>query len=102
MMTEWAYLRKELDRVEGRVMDFGWFAGWRVEQVNRVNRSYLFWCLEAVPMRAELRRTILRVLVYGTRGGHKPGRHDTAVADEQHKTAFSSSSDPPGTLSATP
>jgi hypothetical protein len=62
MMSDWTHLRNELDRVEGRVMDFGWFAGWRVEQVNLVNRGYLFWCLDTVPMRAELRRTILRVL----------------------------------------
>lgn len=62
MSDDWTYLKRELDRVEGRVLDFGFFAGWRVEQVGRVNRGYLAWCLAAVPLRTELRRTILRVL----------------------------------------
>ena len=62
MNDDWKYLKWELDRVEGRVFDFGTFAGWRVEQVGRVDRRYLLWCLDAVPLRAELRRTILRVL----------------------------------------
>jgi len=33
-----------------------------VERVGLVNRGYLYWCLEAVPLHPELRRTILRVL----------------------------------------
>lgn len=68
MNRDWDYLKKELDRVEGRVIDFGAYAGWRVEQVGRVNRGYLFWCLDALPLRAELRQTILRVLSRPTTG----------------------------------
>ncbi len=62
MIDDWTYLKRELDRVEGRTFQFGTYYGWSVEQVGRVNRSYLFWCLDAVPLRAELRRTILRFL----------------------------------------
>lgn len=59
MNSEWTHLKRELDRVEGRVIDFGSYAGWRVEAVPR---DYLAWCLHAVPLRLELRRTICRVL----------------------------------------
>jgi hypothetical protein len=100
MIDDWTYLRRELDRVEGRTFRFGTYDGWTVERVSRVDRRYLFWCLEAVPLRDELRRTIIRVLVRGTRCGGKPGRQDTA--DEQRRTVLTSSSDPPGTPSATP
>jgi hypothetical protein len=100
MIDDWTDLKRELDRVEGRTFRFGTYDGWSVERVNLVDRRYLFWCLEAVPLRDELRRTILRVLVRGTRSGGKPGRHD--AADEKRKAVLSSSSDPPGTLSATP
>lgn len=59
MMSDLTYLKKELDRVEGRVIDFGSFAGCRVETVPR---DYLAWCLCSVPLRPELLRSILRVL----------------------------------------
>jgi hypothetical protein len=59
MMSDLTYLKKELDRVEGRVIDFGSFAGCRVEAVPR---DYLAWCLCSVPLRPELFRSILRVL----------------------------------------
>src|SRR4051812_23383838 len=62
MNDDWMKLKHELDRLEGRILDFGSFFGWRVEQVCNVNRGYLFWCLEAAPLRHELRKTILRVL----------------------------------------
>jgi hypothetical protein len=62
MDDDWTYLKRELDRVEGRVFDFGTFAGWRVEQVGRVDRRYLLWCLDAVPLRHELRQAILGIL----------------------------------------
>ncbi len=60
-------LRKELDRVEGRVFDFGSFRGWTVENVARVNPSYLYWCLETVSLRPALARSILRVLAQARR-----------------------------------
>ena len=52
-------LQRELDRLLGRVLDFGSFRGWRVEHVPR---SYLLWCVQSVPLRPELRRSILKVL----------------------------------------
>jgi hypothetical protein len=68
MLDDFTHLRHELDRVEGRIFDFGAFSGWPVEQVGRVNRGYLLWCLQEIPLRHELRRTILRVLA-GTVAG---------------------------------
>ena len=62
MNDDLIWLRKELDRVEGRVLDFGCFSGWRVEHVCGVNRRYLRWYLSTVPLRPEVRKTILRVL----------------------------------------
>lgn len=59
MSDDWTYLERELDRIEGRTIDFGTFIGWRVEQVPR---DYLAWCLCSVPLRPELRRSILRAL----------------------------------------
>ncbi len=53
------YLRKVLDRLLGRVLDFGCFSGWSVEAVPR---DYLAWCLNAIPLRAEVRTSIRRVL----------------------------------------
>jgi hypothetical protein len=74
MIDDWTYLKRELDRVEGRTFRFGTYDGWTVERVNLVDRRYLFWCLETVPLRDELRRTILRVLVHGSRAGDKHRR----------------------------
>ena len=62
MNTDWLYLKKELDRVEGRVIDFGSYAGWPVQRVVQIDRGYLFWCLRSVPLRPELHRSILRTL----------------------------------------
>jgi hypothetical protein len=59
MNEDWLSLKKELDRLEGRVLDFGSFSGCRIESVPH---DYLLWCLAAVPLRAEVRRTVLRVL----------------------------------------
>jgi hypothetical protein len=75
MIDDWTYLKRELDRVEGRTFRFGTYDGWSVERVGVVNRDYLFWCLEAVPMRAELRRTILRVLSRPRSGADPRGNH---------------------------
>ncbi len=62
MEDDMMFFRRELNRLEGRVLDFGSYAGWLVEEVGRVNRPYLVWCLDAVPLRPEVRNTILRVL----------------------------------------
>lgn len=62
MSSDWLYLKRELDRVEGRVIDFGTYAGWPVERVGQVDRGYLIWCLRNLPLRSELYRSILRTL----------------------------------------
>jgi hypothetical protein len=37
MNDDWLQLKRELDRVDGRIFDFGSFSGWRVEQVCTAN-----------------------------------------------------------------
>lgn len=75
MKDDWTYLQKKLDRLDGNRMTFGSFKGWRVEAIPR---DYLLWCLEAVPLRHELRRTIRRVLA-GTAPHRRAGRTGPAV-----------------------
>ncbi len=62
MKEELECLRGELDRVESRVMPFGTYQGWRVDQVVRVQASYLMWLVKNVPLQPPLRENIIRVL----------------------------------------
>ena len=89
MNSEWLHLKEELDRVEGRILDFGTYDGWAVQQVGRVDRGYLLWCLRSLPLRYELRRSIVRTLTRPPRqalsGGQKQplaARADSADFDE--------------------
>lgn len=78
-MDDWTYLRNELDRLEGRTFRFGTYCGWSVEQVARVDRGYLLWTLNAVPLRPEIERSILRALSCrpGYRSDRVPRRYIT-------------------------
>lgn len=55
-------LKEELDRIEERKLRFGTYNGFDVEQVARMNPAYLIWCLREIPLRPELRRSMLRAL----------------------------------------
>jgi hypothetical protein len=33
------YLKRELDRLEGRILDYGTHEGWAVQQVGQVDRQ---------------------------------------------------------------
>lgn len=61
-MDDLSILKKELDRVEGRVFDFGTYRGWTVEKVGRVNPSYLYWCVLNLKLRPDLTDAILHAM----------------------------------------
>lgn len=62
MNEELKVLRSELDRVESKVLPFGTYQGWRVDQVVRVQASYLMWLVTNVPLQPPLRNEIIRAL----------------------------------------
>ena len=62
MNEELKVLRSELDRVESKVLPFGTYQGWRVDQVVRVQASYLVWLVTNVPLQPPLRNEIIRAL----------------------------------------
>lgn len=41
MNDDWTLLKLELDRIEGRTLDFGAYSGWKIADVYRVDRGYL-------------------------------------------------------------
>ncbi|VTT96347.1 unnamed protein product [Gemmataceae bacterium] len=61
-MNDWSVLRRELDRVEGRVFDFGMYRGWTVERVSRVDPAYIYWCGLNVRMRPALANAVLKAM----------------------------------------
>jgi hypothetical protein len=62
-MNDWSELKKELDRIEGQVFDFGMYRGWTVEKVSRVNPAYLYWCgLNVKRMRPDLTDAVLQAM----------------------------------------
>lgn len=61
-MDDWSVLRKELERVEGKVFDFGKYKGWTVEQVRRVEPTYLYWCVLNLKLRPDLANTVLHAM----------------------------------------
>lgn len=64
LLEEKEYLQKELARVEGRLLSFGFFQGWELRQVPR---DYLHWCLHSVRLPPDQRRNIIDVLCPRTR-----------------------------------
>ncbi len=64
LLEEKEYLRRELARVEGRLLSFGFFRGW---EVRRVPRDYLHWCLHSVRLPPDQQRHIIEVLYPRTR-----------------------------------
>lgn len=61
-MNDWSVLKRELDRVEGKIFDFGRYEGWSVEKVSRVNPGYLYWCGLNVKMRPDLTNAVLHAM----------------------------------------
>jgi catechol 2,3-dioxygenase-like lactoylglutathione lyase family enzyme len=79
MKNELECLRKELDRVETRIMPFGTFQGVRITDVARMHPAYLLWVLTTVTLQPPLRDEIIRALRHFTprrwkRGDPPPGR----------------------------